>query len=142
MAKIEGQILIGRPVEEVFDFVADSRNEPRYNPAMAGAELLTSLPIGAGTRFRARMGRAGTPMLVELTEFDRPHRLGSRTTSSMMQTSGALTFAADGDGTVMSWDWQVRPRGWMRMLGPLFGPLGGRMERRIWTRLKHQLETT
>ena len=47
---------------------------------------------------------------------------------------------AEGDGTVMSWDWQVRPRGWMRMLGPLVGALGGRMERRIWTGLKRQLE--
>ena len=28
MAKIKGKILIGQPVEEVFDFVADSRNEP------------------------------------------------------------------------------------------------------------------
>ncbi len=53
------------------------------------------LLIGVGTRFRARMGRAGRQMLVELTEFDRPDRLGSRTTSSMMDTSGALTFAAD-----------------------------------------------
>ena len=88
------------------------------------------------------MGRAGTQMLVELTEFDRPHRLGSRTTSSMMQTSGALTFAADGDGTVMSWDWQVHPKGWMRILGPLFGPLGGRMERKIWTSMKRYLENT
>lgn len=140
MAKIEGEILIDRPAEEVFDFVADSRNEPQYNPAMAGVELLTPLPIGAGTQFRARMGRAGTPMLVELTEFHRPHLLGSRTTSSMMDTSGALTFAADGDGTAMSWDWQVRPKGWMRMLGPMFGPLGGRMERRIWTRMKRHLE--
>ena len=96
MARIEGEILIGRPAEEVFDFVADSRNEPSFNPAMTGVELLTPLPIGVGTRFRARMGRAGTQMLVELTEFDRPHRLGSRTTSSMMQTSGALTFAAHG----------------------------------------------
>jgi hypothetical protein len=26
------------------------------------------------------------------------------------------------------------------MLGPLSGPLGSRMERRIWTGLKHQLE--
>jgi len=142
MAKIEGEIVIRRPVEEVFDFVADSRNEPSFNPAMAGVELLTPLPIGRGTRFRARMGRAGTQMMVELTEFDRPHRLGSRTASSMMQTSGALTFAADGEGTVMGWDWQVRPKGWMRMPGPLFGPLGGRMERRIWTGLKHQLEKT
>jgi uncharacterized protein YndB with AHSA1/START domain len=140
VTKIEGEIWIGRPVEVVFDYVADSRNEPQYNPAMDGVELLTSLPIGAGTRFRARMGRAGTPMLVELTEFDRPHRLGSRTTSSMMQTSGALTFAAGGGGTVMSWGWQVRPKGWMRILGPLFGPIGGRMERQIWTSLKRYLE--
>ena len=140
MAQIEGEIQIGRPVEEVFDFVADSRNEPSFNPAMAGVKLLTPLPIGVGTRFRARMGRAGMVMLVELTEFDRPHRLGSRTTSSMMETSGALTFTADTDGTVMSWDWQVRPKGWLRPLGPLAGPLGRRMERRIWTGLKHMLE--
>jgi hypothetical protein len=142
MATIEGQIQIGRPAEDVFDFVADSRNEPSFNPAMAGVELLTPLPIGRGARFRARMGRAGTPMVVELTEFDRPHRLGSRTTSSMMQTFGALTFTADGESTVMSWGWQVRPKGWMRLLGPLFGPLGGRMERRIWTSMKRYLETT
>jgi ribosome-associated toxin RatA of RatAB toxin-antitoxin module len=81
MARIEGEILIGRSAEEVFDFVADLRNEPSFNPAMTGVELLTPLPIGLGTQFRARMGRAGTQMLVELTEFDRPHRLGSRTTS-------------------------------------------------------------
>ena len=142
MAKIEGEIMIGRPTEEVFDFVADSRNEPSFNPAMASVELLTPLPIRRGTRFRAHMGRPGTQMLVELTEFDRPHRLGSRTTSSMMDTSGALTFAAAGDGTVMSWDWQVRPKGWMRILGPVFGPLGGRMERRIWASLKRYLENT
>src|SRR6266536_4145785 len=92
---------------------------------MTSVELLTSLPIGLGTRFRARMGKAGTEMLVELTEFERPHRLGSRTTSSMVETSGALTFVAEGEGTVMGWDWQVRPKGWLRMLGPLFGPLGG-----------------
>ena len=142
MAKIKGKILIGQPVEEVFDFVADSRNEPSFNPAMTGAELLTPLPIRRGTRFRARMGRAGTQMLVELTEFDRPHRLGSRTTSSMMETSGALTFAANGEDTIMSWDWQVHPKGWMRMLGPLFGPLGNRIERRIWTSMKRCLEDT
>jgi hypothetical protein len=40
----------------------------------------------------------------------------------------------------MSWDWQVRPKGWLRMLGPLAGPLGSRMERRIWTGPEHYFE--
>jgi carbon monoxide dehydrogenase subunit G len=140
MAHITGQIRIAAPVELVFDTVADSRNEPSFNPAMTGVELLTPPPVGLGTRFRARMGKAGMEMLVELTEFERPRRLGSVTASSMMETSGTLTFAADGQGTVMSWDWQVRPKGWLRILGLLSGPLGRRMERRIWTALKHQLE--
>jgi carbon monoxide dehydrogenase subunit G len=140
MAHITGHVRIAAPIERVFDAVADSRNEPSFNPAMTGVELLTPPPIGLGTRFRARMRKAGMEMLAGLTEFDRPHRLGSRTTSSMMETTDALTFAAGDEGTIMSWDWQVRPMGWLRMLGPLSGPLGSRMERRIWTGLKHQLE--
>ena len=31
MTKIDGEILIGRPVEAVFDFVADLRNMPRWS---------------------------------------------------------------------------------------------------------------
>jgi hypothetical protein len=74
VAHISGHVRIAAPVEQVFDTVADSRNEPSFNPAMTGVELLTPLPIGLGT------------------------------------------------------------------LGPLSGILGGRMERRIWTGLKDQLE--
>lgn len=142
MAHITGQVRIAAPLERVFDTVADSRNEPSFNPAMTDVELLTPAPVGLGTTFRARMGKAGMEMLVELTEFDRPHRLGSVTTSSMMDTSGTLTFTAEGHLTVMSWDWQVRPKGWLRWLGPLVGPLGDRMERRIWTGLKNTLQDT
>ena len=96
MARISGRIRIAAPVERVFDTAADTRNEPSFNPAMTGVELLTPPPIGLGTRFRARMGKAGGEMLVELTEFERPRRLSSRTASSMMETTGGLTFAADG----------------------------------------------
>lgn len=137
---VTGSVRIAAPPERVFDVVADSRNEPSFNPAMTDVEMLTPEPVGLGTRFRARMGRAGTVMLVELTQVDRPHRLGSVTTSSMMETSGSLTFAPDDAATVMTWDWQVRPKGWFRALGPLVGPMGRRMERGVWTGLKRRLE--
>lgn len=57
-----------------------------------------------------------------------------------METSGTLSFTADAGVTVMAWDWQVRPKGWFRLLGPLVGPIGARMERSIWAGLKQQLE--
>jgi hypothetical protein len=37
VAQIEGAIVIRRPIEEVFDFVADERNEPRCNHAVQAA---------------------------------------------------------------------------------------------------------
>ena len=46
MARIEGEIAINRPVDEVFDFVADERYEPRYNPRMARVEKLSPGQIG------------------------------------------------------------------------------------------------
>lgn len=36
MVHIQGAITIDRPVDEVFDFVADERNEPRYTPHPPG----------------------------------------------------------------------------------------------------------
>ena len=77
MAHTTGHIRIAAPIGRVFDTVADTRNEPSFNPAMTSAELLTPPPIGPGTRFRARMAKAGLEVLIELTGFDRPARTGS-----------------------------------------------------------------
>jgi hypothetical protein len=144
MARVEGEILIERPVGEVFDFVADERNEPSYNRRMVRAELITSGDIGVSTKFQTElktMGRA-VPMTVEFTRFERPRVLASRTRSSMMETEGALTFAAVAGGTLMRWSWEVRPRGVLTLLRPLIGVLGRRQEQAIWRKLKRLLEAT
>ena len=49
MARVSGEILINRPVEQVFDYAADQRNEPIYNPRMLRSEKVTDGPIGVGT---------------------------------------------------------------------------------------------
>jgi hypothetical protein len=139
MVRITGEQRIRRPSEVTFDCVADSRNEPSYNTDMTSCELLTPEPVGEGSRFRAVM-RGRAPMDITLTEYDRPRRLGSSTTSPQMETNGTITFTWDGEATVMRWDWQARPKGWLRLLGPLFGTAGRRMERRIWASLRDRLE--
>ena len=54
MVRVEGEIVIDRPAEEVFDFVADERNEPRYNPKMRRAEQISMDPSASGRASRRR----------------------------------------------------------------------------------------
>ena len=137
MARVTGEILINRPVALVFDYVADQRNEPIYNPRMLRSEKITDGPIGVGTRFRAtaRSGRRVVEMLTEITEYDRTWTLGSLTTMSVDVNDG-LTFERVDGATRMSWSWEVSPKGPLRLLGPLVARLGRRQEQTIWTALK------
>lgn len=142
MPRVEGEIIIQRPVEQVFDFVADERNEPRYNRRMVRSEKVSPGPIGVGAQFRAALATIGRtiPMTIEFTGYDRPRRLASVTRSAMMTTDGALTFAPVAGGTLMQWSWDVRPRGLLRLMSPLVSWLGRRQEREIWGNLKRLLE--
>ncbi len=142
MATVTGDILVRRPVEVVFDYVADQTNEPSYNPQMTSSVKITDGPIDVGTRFHASVKSAGRPadMTIEITEFHRPVRFGSRTTMQAAHIVGGLDFTAVTEGTRMSWSWQVTPTGLTRWLAPLVVVLGRRQERRIWTGLKQHLE--
>ena len=139
---VQGDIVIDRPIDEVFDFVADERNEPGYNPQMTRAEMVTQEPIGVGSKFHSVMtgvGR-GADMTIEFTEFDRPHRLGSATHISNMDINGTLVFEAQGQSTKMKWLWNIEPRGFIKLLGPIVRRMGERQELAIWTGLKKVME--
>lgn len=142
MFEIEGEIVVKRPVEEVFDFAADARNEPRYNPNMRRAEQLTDGPIGVGTRFRAEMTsmRRTIPMVTELTAYQRPQQYAATTHLSLMDTQGTVTFEPVPEGTLLRWAWQVEPRGALRLVAPIVARIGRRQEHAIWAGLKRVLE--
>jgi hypothetical protein len=116
---IDGEIVIERLVEDVFDYVADERNEPQFNSRMSRVELVTPEPIGAGSRFLAesRMMGGTFEVAVEYTVFERPRLLGSRSRSTPRGRTGAL-----------------------RLITPLLAWVGRRQERAVWTALKHLLE--
>lgn len=138
---VQGDIVINRPIDEVFDFVADERNEPQYNPPMTLAEMVTQGPIGVGSKFHCVMtGVRPADMTVEFTEFDRPRRLGSTTHISNMDINGTLLFEPQGQSTKMKWLWNIEPRGFLKLLGPIVRRMGERQELAIWTGLKKVME--
>ena len=142
MFRIEGDIVIKRPVEEVFDFVADERNEPSYHSQMRRVEQVTQGPVGIGTRYRTELVSMGRPleMDIEITGYERPRKLASSTHMSRMDTQGALTFDPVPGGTRMRWSWEVALHGVLKLMSPLLALMGRRQERGIWAGLKRLLE--
>jgi hypothetical protein len=142
MTRIRGEVTIEAPVEDVFDLVADERNEPSYNPRIAHAEKVGDGPVGPGTTFVVEprgVGRRGR-MTVEVVEHDRPHRLRNVVRSSYSEVDGVLTFAPVEGGTRFGWDWEMTLLGPSRLLTPVLRAVGPRWERRNWLDLKAWVE--
>ena len=142
MVAVKGEVMIARQPQEVFDFVANAENEPRYNPHMRVAKKVTVGPIVVGTSFRQElMGRRKViAMTTEFTEFDRPGRIAEVSTWTGGTSTGEVTFEPVNGSTLMRWSWDVQAQGVLRFLGPVVASLGRRQERRIWNGLKHLLE--
>ena len=142
MSRIDGEITIAAPVEQVFDLVADERNEPRYNPRIVRAEKTSEGPVGRGSRFLAEPRGMGSPgaMTVEIVDYQRPERLATSIRSPYMDADGTLTFDPVDGGTRLHWCWDMHLRGVSRFLSPLLWAIGPRWERRNWVDLKHFME--
>jgi carbon monoxide dehydrogenase subunit G len=110
MVRIQGTTVITRPVEDVFDFVADERNEAKVQPAHDSGREGDALSGGQGDPIVGHIESQGRPldMKVEVTDYARPTRLGSTTSMSTAEINGAVTFEPDPAGTRMSWSWELQ----------------------------------
>jgi uncharacterized protein YndB with AHSA1/START domain len=142
MPRIQREIVINRPVDEVFDFMADGRNEPQYNPHMLRAEQTSAGPIGLGTRFSTEVTTRGRSMEMayEITAYERPQRLASRTIKAVVDVQSTETFDPVPGGTRLRWLWEVEPRGVFKLLTPLLARMLGRRLDTVLANIKRLLE--
>ncbi|MFF7559892.1 SRPBCC family protein [Streptomyces pseudovenezuelae] len=68
---------IDRPVQEVFAYLADGRNDPQFSPRVLGIERIPDTPTAVGTVFRSTVKDAGmkTSREFRITELEAPVRL-------------------------------------------------------------------
>ena len=72
---IEDQIEIERPIEEVFAFVADARNDPQWCPRVFSCKQVEGEGPGPGARYEARHRPTLLPphiRRIEVLEYDAP----------------------------------------------------------------------
>ena len=66
MAKIEANVIIDRPVEDVWSFMLDVSSLPKWIPGNLEGKVTSEGPIGMGTRFRIDDPRGQPPGRIRL----------------------------------------------------------------------------
>jgi carbon monoxide dehydrogenase subunit G len=76
MGSFENTVTIRRPVEDVFSFLADFENVPKWNDAIVETKKVSPGPVGLGTTYHQTRSvpRSGEEAF-EVTVFEPPSRL-------------------------------------------------------------------
>lgn len=136
--KGEMKCAVNRPVEDVFDFLADIRNEAAWNPRVIRIDKTSNGSIGAGTTFHGLYKGIG-PLRTELVEYDRPGRLSFRSSSPRMRIAGTFVLSAVQGESSVALSADLEPQGLFRFIAPLMAPLLKRQNAAASTRLKRVL---
>ncbi len=75
--EFSGSAVIDRPIDDVFAFLADGTNDPKFSPRVQQIQKTTDGPIGVGTVFESKVRDAGmtTSRRFELTAFEAPTKV-------------------------------------------------------------------
>jgi Polyketide cyclase / dehydrase and lipid transport len=136
-------ILVARPQDEVFDFVADARNRPQWDESVETEELTSPEPIGVGTTIRTRLkpslGRRAE-YTWEVVEHEPPSRMTIDSTSGPFPTSLEWRLTGNGGDTRAEFSVRGSPHGLMRLMQPLIARTIQQNLDRNFPRLKQLLE--
>src|SRR4249919_3132037 len=101
--RFEGAVEIDRPIAEVFAFLADGENDPKFSPRVLEIAKRTDGPPGLGTVYASRVKDAGvkTKREFEITEFEAPTKIRWKEISKNLVTAseGGYDFVPAGAGT-------------------------------------------
>lgn len=123
MIRVSGTVEIGRPIEQVFGFLADIGNAPRWQRGVVSARKVSDGPMRVGTKFTESMRVMGMKFDTncELTVFEPPQRITMVADGMLVHYEGAFTFQATPVGTQLFVDAQVAFKGFWRLLSPPHG---------------------
>src|SRR3989344_2041424 len=100
MSKVHASVVVGKPIEEVFDYAATPFNGPAFIPNLNENTNMIPTEVGKGQVFDWRFNMVGVDLRgkAEVAEFVRPNlvKISSTGDSDSMWT---YTFEKEGGGT-------------------------------------------
>jgi uncharacterized protein YndB with AHSA1/START domain len=119
----ETTVVIDRPIEEVFAFLADGTNDPKFSPRVQEITKTTDGPPGVGTVYASTVKDAGmkTQREFKYTEFEAPTRIRWTEMSKNQITvpEGGYALAREGEGTKLRLFNTFEGHGFGKLIMPL-----------------------
>lgn len=127
---------------DVFDYVMDVPHDAQWRSGVAEASFTSEEPIGEGATGFDRIEANGREMVSTWTVFEyEPGRLARWTLDSgPVRGTGGYICEQSGNDTRFTLEAHVKPTGFYRMLGPVFGMIGRRQNQADVQKLKAILE--
>jgi len=121
MISEEGNVIIHRPVEEVFAYVSDLTHSAEWQAGLLEVRRLTEGPLGVGTRYAFVRQFIGRKMesTNEFVAYEPKRTVRFRIPSGSMPGQGTYLFEATPDGTKLTSRVELEPRGLSRLAEPL-----------------------
>jgi uncharacterized protein YndB with AHSA1/START domain len=121
--RFDATTVIDRPIEEVFDFLANGENDPKFSPRVLEMAKTTDGPPGVGSVYASTVKDAGvkTKREFKITEFERPTRIRWTEVSKNLVTvpEGGYDLTPDGGGTRVTLFNVFEGHGAGRLIAPL-----------------------
>ena len=99
MIKIESSVTINRPVEDIFEFIADNDNDTLWQSGVTESEQPTgSMGVGATYKQVSKVVGREIESTIEVTEYDPNRRFAFKTTSGPLPMAGSFTCEQVAEG--------------------------------------------
>lgn len=135
-------VRIERPVEQVFDYVSDPENFPRWNSAVQSVRGTApgKEPVGATYLMERELPEGRAENELAILDWNRPREFTIRTTSGPTPFTYTYRFSEEDVGTLIELSAEVELSGIPGALGPLAVPAVKRGVNSNFADLKRILE--
>ena len=142
MVKVEGSVVINRPIEEVFAFLNNPDNTSQWRGSVLESKQTSEGPPGVGTTGQGVsqfLGRRSESTW-EITEYELNRKVTSKSTSGPVPYELSATFESVDEGTRVTLVGEFEVGGFFKLAEPIVARMAQRQAEADFANLKDLVE--
>jgi uncharacterized protein YndB with AHSA1/START domain len=121
MIRIEHEITIQEEIDEVFSFISNAENNPKWDSDCVMAKITSEEPIGVGTAGKSIVNILGRSYESTFTydEYDPPQRVSKQITAGQIKMKVTNELKEVDNGTQLARNLEISHNGPKKLMEPL-----------------------